>query len=362
VEDRIQKWRLILGAKSDPEGSVGLSENVLEMDAVLEALYDSDRKGGLGNSNPRINRWLGDIRKYFPSPVVQLMQRDALERLDLKQMLLEPELLETVIPDVNLVATILSLNKAMPDHSRETARMVVRKVVEELEARLHNPVRQAVTGSLNRSIRNFRPKWNEINWNATIRSNLKHYQDNYKTIIPERLVGYGRKGHELKHIVIVQDSSGSMSSSVVFASVMAAVLASIRTIKTHMIAFDTQVADLSAHLNDPVDLLFAVELGGGTDIHKALTYAGTLVQKPEDTILILISDLFEGGNRDQMLKKVAQLKQSGVQIISLLALNDEGAPAYDRDVAEKLAAMDIHAFACTPDKFPDVIAGAINKQ
>ncbi len=361
MEDRIQKWRLILGAKADPKGAVGLQDNQVEMDAVLEALYDNDRKGSLGRSNPRINRWLGDIRKYFPSPVVQLMQRDALERLDLKQMLLEPELLETVVPDVNLVATLLSLNKAMPDHSRETARMVVRKVVEELEERLFNPVRQAVSGSLNRSVRNFRPKWNEINWNATIRSNLKHYQQDYKTIIPERLVGYGRKGHELRHIIIVQDQSGSMSTSVVYSGIMACVLASIRTLKTHMVAFDTKVVDLSEYLNDPVDLLFATELGGGTDIHKALVYTESLVRKPEDTIVILISDLFEGGNKEQMLKKVAQLQQSGVKFISLLALNDEGAPAYDRDLAEKLAAMDIHAFACTPDKFPEVIADALKK-
>lgn len=362
MENRIQKWRLILGGKADPEGEVSLPEKVVEMDAVLEALYDSDRKAGLGNSSPRINRWLGDIRKYFPTPVVQLMQKDALERLDLKQMLLEPELLETVVPDVHLVATLLSLNKAMPDNTRETARMVVRKVVAELEKKLFNPMREAVTGSLNRSVRNYRPKWNEINWNATIRANLKHYQHDYKTIIPERMIGYGRKGHELRHIIILQDQSGSMATSVVYAGILACIMASLKTIKTNMVAFDTSVVDLSEYLSDPVDLLFATELGGGTDINKALTYAESLIRNPEETILVLISDLFEGGNQDEMLKRVLYLKQSGVQFLSLLALSDEGAPSYDRDVAEKFAAMGINAFACTPNEFPEIMAKAINKQ
>lgn len=362
MEERIQRWRLILGGKADPKGVARLPESQVEMDAVLEALYDSDRKGGLSNSNPKINRWLGDIRKYFPTPVVQLMQKDALERLDLKQMLLEPELLETVVPDVHLVATLLSLNKAMPDHTRVTARMVVKKVVEELEQKLYNPVRQSIAGSLNRSLRNFRPKWNEINWNATIRANLKHYQEAYKTIIPERMIGYGRKGHELRHIIILQDQSGSMSTSVVYAGILACILASLRSVKTNMVAFDTNVADLSEYLNDPVDLLFATELGGGTDINKALTYAESIIQKPEDTILVLISDLYEGGNKDEMLQRVAHLKHSGVQFLSLLALNDDGAPSYDREIAEKFAAMDIHAFACTPAAFPGVMEKAIKKK
>jgi len=331
------------------------------MDTVLEALYDSDRKAGLGNSSPKINRWLGDIRKYFPTPVVQLMQKDALERLDLKQMLLEPELLEAVIPDIHLVATLLSLNKARPAKHRETARSVVKKVVAELEKKLYNPVREAISGSLNRSVRNFRPKWNEINWNATIRTNLKHYQESYKTIIPERMIGYGRKGHELRHIIILQDQSGSMSTSVVYAGILACILASLKTVKTNMIAFDTNVVDLTEHLSDPVDLLFATELGGGTDINKALNYAEPLIQNPEKTILVLISDLFEGGNQSEMLRRVAHLKQKGVQFLSLLALNDEGAPSYNREVAEKLAALGINAFACTPNEFPELMAKAIKQ-
>lgn len=362
MDNRILKWRLILGRKADSNNEISLSKDSTQIDLVLESLYSKKPKVGLGNSSPRINRWLGDIRKYFPISVVQLMQKDALERLDLTQMLLEPELLETVIPDVHLVATLLSLNKAMPEHTRETAKMVVRKVVEELEQKLCNPMRQAVNGSLNRSVRNYRPKWNEINWQATIRANLKHYQKDYKTIIPERLIGYGRKNQELRHIILLQDQSGSMGTSVVYAGIMACVLASLRSVKTNMLVFDTNVVDVTEHLSDPVDLLFATELGGGTDINQALKYVEGLIQNPEETILVLISDLYEGGNQAEMLHRVSRLKNSGVQFISLLALNDEGAPAYDTEVATQFAGMGINAFACTPDEFPDVMGKALSKR
>ena len=362
MEEHLRKWRLILGSKADPAQGVPLGSQQAGMDKVLEALYDSNRKGGLGASSPNVNRWLGDIRTYFPTPVVQLMQKDALERLGLDQMLLEPELLEAVEADVQLVATLLSLKKVIPSKTRETARMVIRKVVEELEKRLRNPLREAIKGSLHRATRNRRPKYNEIDWNRTIRANLKHYQKDYKTIIPEHLIGYGRKGQQLKHVLLLVDQSGSMATSVVYAGVLGSILASLRSVKTNMIVFDTNVVDLTDELQDPIDLLFAAQLGGGTDINKAMGYAGQLIQRPSDSILILISDLYEGGNVNELIRQVASLKAAGVQIIALLALNDEGVPSYDKEIAFKFAALNVPAFACTPDQFPDLMAAAIKKE
>ncbi|MEZ4960502.1 MAG: VWA domain-containing protein [Saprospiraceae bacterium] len=353
---------MILARQADPAGEVGLEGDQSGMDGVLEALYNSERKGGLGASSPNVNRWLGDIRRYFPTPIVQVMQKDALERLNLHQMLLEPELLQSVEPDVSLVATLISLNKVMPNKTKETARMVVKKVVEELEKKLRNPMRQAVDGAINKSVRNRRPKLKEIDWHRTIRANLKHFQPEFNTIIAEQLIGHGRKSHSLKHIILLVDQSGSMAGSVVYAGVFGAILASLRSVKTHFVAFDTAVADLTDHLSDPVDLLFGVQLGGGTDINKAMGYAQTLIQAPGDTILVLISDLFEGGDESEMIRKAASVKAAGVQIIVLLALDDQGAPAYDRGLAAKLAAMDIPAFACTPDKFPLLMELAIKKE
>ena len=360
--DALERWRLILGKKADPEQEVPLDAAGTGMDAVLEALYDGQRKGGLGSSAPNVNRWLGDIRQYFPAEVVQVMQRDALERLGLTRMLLEPELLASVEPDVHLIGALLALNKALPAQTRETARRVVRQVVDALEKKLRNPLREAVQSALHRSVRNRRPRSNEIDWRRTIYKNLKHYQPEHRTIIAEHLVGYGRKGQALRHVILLVDESGSMASSVVYAGVLGAVLASIRAVRTSLVVFDTAVVDLTAQLDDPVELLFGTQLGGGTDINKALGYAQTLVQRPQDTILVLISDLFEGGHRAEMLKKAAALRQSGVTMVTLLALNDEGAPAYDHDNAAALAALDVPAFACTPALFPDLMAAAINKQ
>ncbi|MCV3216857.1 VWA domain-containing protein [Plectonema radiosum NIES-515] len=361
-DERLRRWRLLLGSQEADGTGCRLSGADLAMDNALSALYDSERSGGLGSSSPKVARWLRDIRTYFPTSVVKVMQLDALERLNLRQMLLEPEMLEAVEPDVHLVANLLSLSNIMPSITKDTARMVVRRVVEELQRKLANPMRQAVMGSLNRSRSNRRPRHNEIDWNRTIRANLKHYQPKYRTIIPEVRIGYGRKRSNLRNIILCIDQSGSMATSVVYAGIFGSVLASLSAVQTRIVAFDTEVVDLTDEGEDPVDLLFGTQLGGGTDINKALAYCQGFVQQPQDTILVLISDLYEGGDRKEMLKRVAAMVNTGVQFIALLALNDDGAPMYDRSIALSLTEFGIAAFACTPDKFPDLMAAAIARQ
>jgi len=363
TEERLRRWRLILGGEQADGIGLDLGNADRAMDKALAALYESDGKGkgSLAASAPNVARWLGDIRNYFASSVVRVMQQDALERLNLRQMLLQPEMLEAVEPDVHLVANLLALGGVMPAKTKETARLVVRKVVEELECRLSNPLRQAVIGSLNRASRNRRPRHNEIDWPRTIRANLKHYQPDYRTIIPETRIGYGRKRSALRDIILCVDQSGSMATSVVYSGIFGAVLASLPAVRTQMVVFDTAVVDLTAELSDPVELLFGAQLGGGTDINRALGYCQGLVRQPHDTILILISDLFEGGNQQEMLKRAATLAASGVQMIALLALCDDGAPGYDHNVASAFAGLGIPAFACTPDLFPELMATAISR-
>jgi Mg-chelatase subunit ChlD len=372
-EERLRRWRLILGGgeadgicSSGGEGqgdvSFTLSGTDKAIDDALSALYDSERTGGLGSSAPNVARWLGDIRNYFPTSVVRVMQKDALERLNLRQMLLEPEMLEAVEPDVHLVADLIALKNVIPSKTKDSARRVVQRVVEELQRKVANPTRQAIMGSLNRAIRNRRPRHNEIDWNRTIRANLKHYQPEYRTIIPETRIGYGRKRSSLRDIILCIDQSGSMGTSVVYSSIFGAVLASLRAVQTRMVVFDTSVVDLTEELHDPVDLLFGTQLGGGTDINRALAYCQGLVRRPQETIVVLISDLYEGGNKTEMLQRVAALVGAGVQFITLLALNDDGAPTFDQRVAAKFAELGIPAFACTPDRFPDLMAAAINRQ
>ncbi|MEV8536019.1 VWA domain-containing protein [Streptomyces sp. NPDC051211] len=371
--ERLRRWRLVLGGGEADGTGCALGGRDAAMDAALGALYGGtgggnrrktgERSAGLGGSAPSVARWLGDIREYFPSSVVQVMQRDAIDRLGLSSLLLEPEMLEAVEPDVHLVGTLLSLNKAMPETTRETARAVVRKVVEQLEKKLASRTRSTLTGALDRSARISRPRHRDIDWDRTIRANLKNYLPEYRTVVPERLIGYGRASQSVKkEVILCIDQSGSMAASVVYASVFGAVLASMRSIATRLVVFDTSVVDLTDQLDDPVDVLFGTQLGGGTDINRALAYCQSKITRPADTVVVLISDLYEGGIRNEMLKRVAAMKAAGVQFVALLALSDEGAPAYDREHAAALAALGAPAFACTPDLFPEVMAAAIEKR
>jgi Mg-chelatase subunit ChlD len=372
--ERLRRWRLLLGTPAAQGLGFGqqgqsLSGTDQGIDAALSALYDAapegprrpgSRSAGLGASAPSVARWLGDIRSYFPSTVVQVMQRDAIDRLGLGRLLLEKEMLESVEPDVHLVGTLLSLNHLMPETTKATARQVVAKVVAEVERRIAQRTRAAVSGALNRAARTRRPKPRDIDWNRTIAANLSRYQPEYRTVIPERLVGYGRRQQVVaKDVVLAIDQSGSMAASVVYASVFGAVLASMRALRTSLVVFDTAVVDLTDQLTDPVDVLFGTQLGGGTDINRAIAYCQGLVTRPRDTILVLISDLFEGGIRDEMLARMATLVAEGVTVVALLALSDEGAPSYDHEHAAALADLGIPAFACTPDAFPELLALAI---
>lgn len=360
--ERLRRWRLVLGGGPADGTACALSERDLRIDGALGALYDSDRTAGLGASAPSVPRWLGDIRDYFPASVVQVMQRDAFERLDLKRMLTEPEMLEAVVPDVALVSTLIAMRSLLGGRTRETARLVVRRVVEDLMRKLEEPVRQAVNGAIDRSRVNRRPRHAEIDWNRTIRANLRHYQADYNTIIPETRLGHGRRSRgSLKDVVLCIDQSGSMAASVVYASIFGAVMASLPAVSTRLVVFDTAVVDLSDTLDDPVEVLFSMQLGGGTDINRAVGYCASRITRPEDTILVLISDLYEGGVTEGLLGHAQRLVAAGVQFVALLALSDSGAPAYDRALAARLAALGVPAFACTPDLFPDMMAAAIRK-
>jgi Mg-chelatase subunit ChlD len=375
-EETLKRWRLILGGEEADGTGVTLHDQEALMDRALAALYEFERKGkfdygdpanrsgGSGASQPGVARWLGDIRNCFPQSVVQVMQNDALKQEPLKnKLMLEPEILEQAHADVHLVATLMELGKLIPSKTRDTARRVVQKVVDELIGKLAQHTTQAITGALNRAVQNRRPRYNEIDWHTTIRKNLRHYQAEYRTIVPEVRYGFGRKTkRSLKDVVLCLDQSGSMGSSVVYSGIFGSVMASLPAIKTQMVVFDTTVADLTEDLRDPVDLLFGVQLGGGTDIHKALTYCQQIITKPNDTILVLITDLYEGGDQAGMRRRMDELVASGVQLITLLALNDDGAPSFDAGNARFLAGLGVPVFACTPDQFPELMAAAISRQ
>lgn len=359
----LRRWRLVLGAPADESmDGVDLTPADERADAALEALYDSDRRGALGGTRPRVARWLGEIRDCFPAPVVKVLQRDAVERLGLRELLLEPELLRAVEPDVRLVAQLVELAGVLPAAAREAARELVAKVVEDIQQRLAPRLVSAVTGALDRSSRTRRPRPGDVDWDRTIRANLATFDPSVGTIVPERLVGHTRRRRRgrLHDVIVCVDQSGSMATSVVYAGVLAAALATVPSVRTSLVAFSTEVADLSGELVDPVELLFGAQLGGGTNIEQAVAYCSQLVEQPARTALLLVTDLYEGtGDTEGLVRRLGALVHAGVTVVCLLALTDEGAPAHDDVLAARVAGLGIPTFACTPDHFPALVAAAI---
>ncbi|STZ03033.1 vWA domain-containing protein [Moraxella equi] len=362
-QEKSRRWHLILGGDDS-----SLSERDRRLSQALTALYggmDEERKAGLGRSAPKVAKWLGDIREFFPSSVVQVVQKDAFERLGLKQMLLEPEFLSAMEADVHLVADLVSLRSAMPEKTIDTARQVIKKVVDELLKKLETKTTEAIRGAVNKSKRTHRPRFNDTDWGRTIQANLRHYQPEYQTVVPETLVGFmrqSRKMTDLDEVVLCVDQSGSMATSVVYSAIFAGVMASIPAVKTRLVCFDTVVLDLTEDLADPVQVLFGVQLGGGTDINQAVAYCADKIERPAQTHLILITDLYEGGNEKELIGRVANLKRQGVNVITLLALSDDGRPSYDENLAKIFAGLDCPVFACTPDAFPDMMATALKRE
>lgn len=372
--EQLRRWRLILGKDADAPlcgmGGCALGGGDAEMDAALAAIYDDvpeedsgpkQRSAGLNASAPRLAKWLGDIRTYFKEDVVSVIQADAIERKGLTQLLFEPETLRSVQPNIQLVGTLMSLSGRIPERTKETARTVVRAVVEEIKKKLEQRLRQAVLGALNRREHSPLPSAAAIDWKWTIGRNLKNYNPTLGTIVPERVYFHSRAQKSNARTVIVDmDQSGSMADSVVYGAVCGSIFASLPALDTHVVAFDTEVVDLTEKCgNDPVDMLFGVQLGGGTDINKSVAYCEQFVKEPKKTLFILITDLFEGGNEAQLVRRMGELAASGVKAVCLLALSDNGAPSYDEGLARKLAALGIPCFACTPARLPDLIEGAL---
>ena len=363
--ERLRRWKLVLSTDTGE-----LSESDRRMSAALAQLYESGddkpksrRNVGHGGSAPRVARWLGDIREFFPSSVVQVIQKDAFDRLGLKQMLLEPEFLAACEADVHLIADLISLRSVMPEKTKDTARLVVGKVVRELLAKIESKTVMTIRGAVDRSRRISRPRYSDIDWPRTISKNLQHWQEEHKSIVPERLVGYGRQTRRsnLDNVILCVDQSGSMATSVVYSSIFAAVLSSIPAISTKLVVYDTAVIDLTEDLKDPVDVIFGVQLGGGNDTPLALAYCETLVTEPTKTHLVLVSDLYEGSLSEQMIARLGAFVRAGVNVIVLLALSDQGRPSYDEHNAATIAAMGCPVFACTPDQFPELMATALKR-
>lgn len=369
---QLSRWRLILGTETEESfsgmGGGGLSQEELLMDSALGAIYGGPGEGfgepgrgaGKGPSSPLLSKWLGDLRSLFDPEIVAVVQNDAIERKGLKQLLLEPELLDTLEPDLNLASTLLMLKDQIPKKSKESARAFIRKIVEEINRLLEHDTRRAVAAALNRRAHSPLPSASALDFPYTIRRNLKNYNKELGAVIPERVWFFDRSSRVNRwHVILDIDQSGSMGQSILYSSVMACVLASMSAVRTSVVAFDTQIMDLTPLCADPVDLLFGFQMGGGTDIAKSIAYCQNLVESPAKTLFFLISDLDEGGNRAALLRRLEELKASGVTVVVLLAIADGGKPYYDAQTAQRVAALGIPCFACAPEKLPELLEQAL---
>lgn len=379
---KLKRWRLILGSESEENiksydnGSFSLDDNEKIMDEALAAIYDdtslgnnSSNSGGkkgasLDKSSPKLAKWLGDIRKFFPKDTVSIIQKDAIERKNLTQLIFEPELLKDIKPDISMVATLLALKDQIPERTKDTARELVRNVVEEIEERLKNDIQKAVSGALNKKEHSPIPNLKAIDWKYTINKNLKNYNLQYKKIIPEKFYYFNRAKESNNWTIILDiDQSGSMVESAIYASIAGSIFASIKALKTYVVAFDTAVVNLTEQCgNDPVDMIFGIQLGGGTNINKSVAYCQEFIDEPEKTIFILISDLYEGGNAGELIKRAKDMKEAGVTVICLLAISDDGVPAYDEKMAKRFASLNVPTFGATPNALPQLVEAALNNR
>ena len=366
AKERVRRWRLILGQESQERfqtmnggGDMVLSQEQFLMDQALAAIYNRSGAGGFGNggrgagkgpSNPQIS---------------QIIQSDAMERCGLKQLIFEPELLENLEPDVNMAATILLLKDQVPKRSKENVREFIRKIVEQINQLLESDIRRAVTAAVNKRQHSPIPSAAALDYQTTIRRGIKNFNPQIGKVVPEHFYFYDRtsKTAANKYTVILDvDQSGSMGESVIYSSIVGCILASMAAIKTRIVAFDTKVVDLTEKCDDPVDLLYGFQLGGGTDINQSVAYCQTFIENPKKTLFFLVTDLMEGGNRAALVRRLGEMKEDGVTVVCLLAVADGGKPYYDAQMAQKVAALGIPCFACNPERLPELLEKALKGQ
>lgn len=380
----LARWRLILGKSAEePLQRIGrrdqpiLGGDQAELDDALEAIYSSDEierdeweadpSHGVhgpakGRSFPRVAKWLDQIRTFFPKDVVVLLQKDAIERRGLKQLLFEPEILANVEPSLDLAATVLAMKNMVPEKAKSAARDLVRRVAEDVRKRLESQFTQAIRGALQRNRHSPFRSLPNLDWPRTIRRNIRNYQPELGTIIPEHLSFFSRQQRQNQwNIIIAMDQSGSMATSLIYGGIMGAILASIGAIETHVVAFNHQdVVDLTEHCSDPVDLLFGVQLGGAEDYWKATCYCERFMHTPAKTLYVLLADLHDTSpNTSRFIKKMEFLLESGIKAIGLLAISDQGTPSFNERLADQLATLGMPCFGCTPEKLPELIAGVL---
>jgi Mg-chelatase subunit ChlD len=362
--NNLNRWRLVLGKYADQRlhaNGGGLTGGDARRDAALDYLYGREylgrglrgevRPGSLDPSQLTLVTWLGEIRELFPSDTSEVIEKHALDRYGLTELVTDPQTLQRLEPNQQLLRTLLTLRGHLKGEVLQLARRIIKQVVEEIRRKLESEVRQALAGRLNRFRHSPMAIAQNFDAKGTVRKNLKHFDRDRQKIVIEQLRFFERNTRRLPwDIILCVDQSGSMADSVIHSAVMAGILAALPAFRMKIVVFDTNIVDLSDHAGDPVEILMRVQLGGGTDIAQAVRYCTQLVENPHRTVLVLVTDFCEGAPPGELVRAVKKLAEARVKLLGLASLDEQAHPVYDRHMAERLAACGMEIAALTPQR------------
>lgn len=365
----INRWRLVLGGLSDQQlqfGNDGNSiQSFMDMEQLLDYLYNrsqgdnvrsDDRSGSLADTVISTAEWITKVRKLFPNQTAEVLEKHALEEFEMTELLTDKEVLEKMHPDMNLLKSILQLKHLMKGEVLETAKRIAKQVADEIRHKLENDIRRSVMGRIDRNSSSPVHSVRNLDINKTIRRNLKNFDTERNQIILKNIYFSNRvKRYNNNRVIIAIDESGSMTGSIIYSAVMAQIISNLPFAEVKLIIFDTKIVDLSEEADDPAQILMSVQLGGGTDIGKALGYCETLIATPSHTSVIVVTDLYEGAMQSRLLNISRNIIESGANLNFLTALDEEARPAYNKSLGQILANMGAFVGALTPDQLGEYI-------
>ena len=357
----LARWRLVLGqfAEDNLNGALAGADGYAKMDRALDFLYGREYsrrgvrqapgEGGSGGSVLTMPAWIRDVRELFPQESCEIITRHALERYNMTDLVTDAETLAKLEPSYDLLKAVLTFKGMMKGAVLEVARKIIRQTVDELRRKLESELKPVLSGRLDRQRRTRFKNARNLDLRRTVRANLATWDRARKKLLAHDLYFRARVQRHLPwHIILVVDCSGSMIDSVIHSAVMAGIFSALPSVKVSVLAFDTSVVDLSHDVDDPVELLMSVQLGGGTNIAGALATGASLVEQPTRTIIVLVTDFGEGGSPIPLVSTIRKLRGDGVRVLGLAALDEHATPMFDRAIAAACADAGAEVAAMTP--------------
>lgn len=375
----LARWRLVLGQSAEQHGiACGDDSDCSAVAPLLGYLFGDDgesigtgalgdrsgkaksRHGGRGRTQLTVPNWVDQITELFPHKAREVLEKELIQRRGLNEILNEPKLLDKVEPNVDIVKTLLTHKHLLNPETRVLARKLIDKVVAQLKEKMRLQIEQAISGAIRRDRHSPRKVYRNLDLKTTIRRNLHNYSAAHRRLLVDRLYFFAAERKKRPwHIIVTVDQSGSMLDSAIFSAIMASIFAELPSIKTSLVLFDTQVVDLSGQVGQPVDVLLSINLGGGTDITSALQYSQQLAREPARTIVVLITDFYEGRPESDLVRQVLTMSQSGIRMIGLGALGFNARPEYNKQTARKCRKAGMDILVCTPEQLAECMARII---